>query len=50
MQKYKTHAYKTLKTAAVQTIVVKHQTLLLKKPIKPKYRIDVHINNPYHTN
>ena len=26
IQKYKTHAYKTLKTAGVQTIMLKHPT------------------------
>ena len=31
IQKYKTHAYKTLKTAGVQTIMLKHQTKQLKK-------------------
>ena len=51
IQKYKTHAYKTPKTAGVQTIMLKHPTRRLKKvPIKPKYRINVPINNPNHTN
>ena len=31
IQKYKTHAYKTLKTAGVQTIMLKHPTKQLKK-------------------
>ena len=54
MQKYKTHAYKPLKTAAVKTSILKRPTKQLKKHkqtnIKPKYRINVHINNPNHTN
>ena len=51
IQKYKTHAYKTLKTAGVQTIMRNHPTKFLKKStIKPTYRIKVHINNPSHTN
>ena len=50
IQKYKTHGYKTLKTAGVQTIMLKHPTKQLQKlPIKPKYRINVHINTPNHT-
>ena len=36
IQKYKTHAYKTLKPAGVQTIMLKHPTKQLKRPIKPK--------------
>ena len=36
MQKYKTHAYKTLKTAGVQTIMLKHPTKQLKKKKKKK--------------
>ena len=36
MQKYKTHAYKTLKTAGVQTIMLKLPTRqLFKKKNKP---------------
>ena len=31
IQKYKTHAYKTLKTTGVQTIMLKHSTKQLKK-------------------
>ena len=31
IQKYKTHAYKTLKTARVHTVMQKHQTKQLKK-------------------
>ena len=31
IQKYKTHAYKTHKTASVQTIMLKHPTKQLKK-------------------
>ena len=31
IQKYKTHAYKTLKTVGVQTIMLKHPTKQLKK-------------------
>ena len=31
IQKYKTHAYKTLKTAGVQTIMLEHQTKQLQK-------------------
>ena len=53
IQKYKTHAYKTLKTAGVQMIILKHPTTQLKKNssnnnnIKPKYRVNVHIKkNP----
>ena len=34
IQKYKTHAYKTLKTAGVQTIMLKHPTKQLKKKQK----------------
>ena len=30
VQKYETHAYKTLKTAGVQTIMLKHPTKQLK--------------------
>ena len=49
--KYKTHTYKTLKIAGVLTVMLKHPTKQLKKlPVKPKYRINVHINSPYHTN
>ena len=59
IQKYKTHAFKTLKTAGVQTIMLTHPTKQLKPPqqkqkhtnkkqtkkppIKPKHRINVHI-------
>ena len=52
IRKYKTHVYETLKTAGVETIMLKHPTKQLEKkiPIKPKYRINVHINNPNHTN
>ena len=54
VQKYKKHAYNTLKTAGVQTIMLKHPTKQLEKtkqlPIKPKYCINIHINNPNHTN
>ena len=52
IQKYKTHAYKTLKTAGVQTIMLKHPTKQLTKklPTKLKYRSNLHINNPNHTN
>ena len=60
IQKYKTHACKTPKTAGVQTIMLKHPTEKLKQkqpkkkkkkvPIKPKHRINVHINNLSHTN
>ena len=35
IQEYKTHAYKTLKTAGVQTIMLKHPTKRLKKKKKP---------------
>ena len=58
IQKYKTHAYKTLKTAGMEAIMLKHPTKQLKnkqinkqrKHIKPKYRINVDINDPNHTN
>ena len=51
IQKYKTPAYKTPEISGVQTIMLKHPTEQLKKvPIKPKYRINVHRNNPNHTN
>ena len=51
IQKYKTHAYKTLKTAGVQIIMLKHPTKHKKGiPIKPKYCINVLKNNPNHTN
>ena len=52
IQKYKTHAYKTPKIAGVHTIMLKHPGKQFKKnlPIKPKYRINVYINNPNHTN
>ena len=47
IQKYKTHAYKTPKTASVQTIMLKHPTKHLQKErentYKPKYRINVHM-------
>ena len=51
IQKYKARAYKTLKTAGVQIIMLKHPTKHKKKIfIKPKYCIRVHKNNPNHTN
>ena len=50
IQKYKTHAYKTLKTAVVQIITLKHPTKHKKIPIKPKYCTNVHKNNPNRTN
>ena len=52
IQKHKRHTYETPKTAGVHTIMLKRPTKQLKKkvPIKPKYRINVHINNPNHTN
>ena len=34
IQKYKTHAYKTLKTACVQTIMLKHPNKQLKKRVE----------------
>ena len=43
IQKYETHAYKTLKTIGVQVIMLKHPTKHKKRiPIKPIYRINVH--------
>ena len=50
IQKYKTHAYKTLKTVGVQIIMLKHPTMNKKPPEKPIYRINVHKNIPNHTN
>ena len=50
IQKYKTHAYKTLKTAGVKIIVLKHPTKHKKVPIKPKHRINVQKNNSNHKN
>ena len=52
IQKYKTHVDKRLKTACVQTILLKHLTMQFKKKvhIKLKYRINVHINYPNITN
>ena len=51
IQKYKTQAYKTLKTVGVQIIMLKQPTKHKKRiPIKPIYRIYVHKNNPNHTN
>ena len=50
IQKYKTHAYKTLKTVGVQIIMLKHPAKHKKRmPIKPIYRINVQKNNPNHT-
>ena len=50
IQKYKTHAYKTLKTG-VQTIMLKHPTKQFKKiPIKYKYCINAHLYNLNHAN
>ena len=49
IQKYKTHAYKTLKTAGVEIIMLKHPNKHKKRiPIKPIYRTEK--NNPSHTN
>ena len=39
IQKYKTHAYKTLKTADVQTIMLKHPTKQFKKKKVVEHRI-----------
>ena len=51
IQKHKTQAYKTLNTAGAQIIMLKHPTKHKKRiPIKPKYRISIHKNNPNHTN
>ena len=50
IQKYKAHAYKTLKTAGVKIIMLKHPTKHKKVPIKPKHRINVQKNNPNHKN
>ena len=50
IQKYKTHAYKTLKTVGVQIIMLKHSIKDKRIPIKPIYRINVHKNSPNHTN
>ena len=36
IQKYKTHAYKTLKTAGVQTIMLKHSTKQFQKKLPPQ--------------
>ena len=48
--KYKTHTYKTLKAIGVQIIMLKHPTKHKKNIHKPKYGINVHKNNPNHTN
>ena len=50
IQKCKAHVYKTLKTAGVQTVMLKHPTKQSKILIKPKYSINVQINNPNHLN
>ena len=43
IQKYETHAYKTLKTVGVQVKMLKHPTEHEKRiPIKPIYRNNVH--------
>ena len=51
MQKYETHAYKTLKTIGVQIIMVKHPTKHKKEyPLNP-YTVSMYTkNNPNHTN
>ena len=47
----KTHAYKTLKTAGVKTIMLKHPTKHKKRvPMKPTHHIHVQKNNPNHKN
>ena len=47
IQKYKTPAYKTTKTAGVQIIMLKNQLSIKKRiPTKPKYRISVHKITP----
>ena len=51
VQKYKTHAYKTLTIVGVQIIMLKHPTKHKKRmPIKPIYCINIRKNNPSHTN
>ena len=42
IQKYETHAFKTLKTVGVQVIMLKHPTKHKKNPIKSIYCINVH--------
>ena len=48
MQKYKTHAYKTLKTAGVQMIMLKHPTMHKKYQLN-SYTVSTYtkITQPY---
>ena len=57
LQKYKAHGYKSLKTAGVQTIMLKHPTKQFKKKNKPKTNTVLTYtlksttkNTPSHTN
>ena len=44
IQKYKTHAYKTLKTAGVKIIMLKHPTKQLKKHTNKNKRSLLHLH------